>query len=352
MPRRRVAIGAELTGAGQRNLLRTAAVAALAAILLAFGYQSTRGQPPSRSLPNAKLSVALRVLPQYALVPIAAAKGYFDEEGLDVSIRPLPYGTTGIDDLLAGNADLAISAEVPFVISVMKGNPLTTVASIASISGDNAIIARRDHGIATPRDLEGKTIGVPFATSGSYFLGAFLTRNRLSPDSIKVVNVPQEQLVSAISSGRVDAVSIPAALSPEVLAALASNGVSFAEAGAYRTTVVALGKSEFIRTHADAVEKFVRAMLKAEQFMRAEPDETLVLAAGWLKVDADKLRPTWNQLDFRLNLLQSQLTSMEEEARWAMVRGYTVTGPVPNFLPHMYLDALVAAQPERVTVFR
>jgi NitT/TauT family transport system substrate-binding protein len=49
---------------------------------------------------------------------------------------------------------------------------------------------------------------------------------------------------------------------------------------------------------------------------------------------------------------QSQLITLEDEARWAMARGYIAMGPVPNFLPHLYLDALLAVQPERVTVLR
>ena len=33
-----------------------------------------------------------------------------------------------------------------------------------------------------------------------------------------------------------------------------------------------------------------------------------------------------------------------------MARGYAHKGPVPNFLPHLYPDALLAVRPERVTV--
>jgi len=53
-----------------------------------------------------------------------------------------------------------------------------------------------------------------------------------------------------------------------------------------------------------------------------------------------------------VDLLQSQLITMEDEARWAMARGYVAKGPVPNFLPNLYLDALLAVRPERVTVVR
>jgi NitT/TauT family transport system substrate-binding protein len=113
---------------------------------------------------------------------------------------------------------------------------------------------------------------------------------------------------------------------------------------------VAVGRTEFLKGHADAIEKFVRAMLKAEQFMQSHPDETLNLAAAWLKIDVDALRPSWKQFDFRVNLLQSNLITLEDEARWAMARGHVAKGPVPNFLPHLYLDALLTVEPERVTV--
>jgi NitT/TauT family transport system substrate-binding protein len=93
-------------------------------------------------------------------------------------------------------------------------------------------------------------------------------------------------------------------------------------------------------------------MLKAEQFMRSHPEETQILTAEWLEIDVVALRPTWKQFDFRINLLQSLLTTMEEEAHWAVARGYVEKGPTPNFLPNLYLDALLAVRPERVTVIR
>ena len=78
--------------------------------------------------------------------------------------------------------------------------------------------------------------------------------------------------------------------------------------------------------------------------------EVFDLVAEWLKVDVEALRPAWEQFDFRINLLQSHLVTLEDEARWATARGYAARRPVPIFLPHLYLDALLAVQPEGVTV--
>jgi NitT/TauT family transport system substrate-binding protein len=340
-----------MTGALHRRLFQAGAAAALALVILGLGYLGTRGQSVTRDFPAEKLRIALPVLPHTALVHVASAKGYFVDEGLDVSILPVSHGVAAIDDVLQEKADLAVAADVPFVISVVKGNALGMVASLV-VSNDNAIIARRDHAIAAPRDLAGKKIGVSFGTAGSYFLRAFLIRHRLPLDAVALVDLPPDRIVGALANGSVDAVATWQPISFEAQAALGKNALSFTQSDGYMNTMLAIGRSEFLKGHADAMEKFVRAMLKAEQFMRSHPEDTLNLAAEWLKIDVDALRPTWKQFDFRVNLLQSQLITLEDEARWAVASEYAASGPVPNFLPNLYLDALLAVEPERVTVLR
>ena len=50
--------------------------------------------------------------------------------------------------------------------------------------------------------------------------------------------------------------------------------------------------------------------------------------------------------------MKNDFTSALLEARWAMARGYIEKGPIPSFLLNLCLDALLAVQPERVTVMR
>jgi len=57
-------------------------------------------------------------------------------------------------------------------------------------------------------------------------------------------------------------------------------------------------------------------------------------------------------LNFQVDLLQSQLITLEEQSQWAMARGYAERGPIPNYLPNLYVDALLAVRPERVMVAR
>lgn len=329
-----------------------ATIAVMIAAALLLGYVRNR-EPSATSAvpaPAEKLSIALPTTPHAALLCIAAAKGYFAKQGLDVTVKPVTHGKAALDLMNEGGADLASAAEVPFVISAMKGEPVGIAATVVSVSSDMALVARRDRGIARPGDLVGKRVGVTFGTSGEYFLWAFLIRHKLAPSSITMVDVPPDKLIHALTSGEVDAASAWEPIKSTARAALADNAMMLTSADAYTVTHVVVGRNDFLETHSSAIRKFVRALIQAETFANKEPRQAMALVADRFKLDAKTVQSGWDDIDFKVDLRQSQLITLEEEARWAMARGYANKGPVPNFLPHLYLDALLGVQAERVTV--
>lgn len=146
-------------------------------------------------------------------------------------------------------------------------------------------------------------------------------------------------------------IALPALPHAALLYIAAAKGYC-AEADAYAVAHVVVGRSEFLKARPGTIEKFVRALLKAEGFNRSEPRQALRLFADQLKLDVKTLEPGWKDFAFNVDLPQSLLIALEDEARWAMARGYVDKDQVPNFLPHLHLDALLAVQPERVTVVR
>lgn len=342
------------SGAPRRRVRVLAAIAlgTAVAVALALGYLDTRYLSPAPQASADKLHIALPTLPHASLLHIAAAKGYFAEEGLEVTIAPLSHGKVALERVVQRKADLAAVADVPFVLSVMQGEALGIAASMLGVSNDNAVVARRDRGIAAPRDLAGRRIGVTFGTSTEYFLWAFLIRHKLAPASVTLVDLPPGRIAAALAAGAVDAVATWDPIVYETRSALGENAVSFAEPNAYALNFLLVGRGAFLKGHPRAIEKLLRALLKAERLNRSQPEEALKLVAGRLAIDLEVLRPSWKNFDFRVNLLQSKLDTLENQARWAMARGYTAAGPIPNFLPNLYLDALLAVKPERVTVVR
>jgi NitT/TauT family transport system substrate-binding protein len=154
-----------------------------------------------------------------------------------------------------------------------------------------------------------------------------------------------------LKNGTIDAVSTWEPIRSEAHAALGDNAQSFVGPDAYSASQVVVGRSEFLKARSGAIERLMRALLKAEAFNRSEPQQALALVADLLRLDARALLASgWKDFQLKVDLRQSQLVTLEDEARWAMARGYADKGPIPNFLPHLHLDALLAVQPERVTV--
>jgi len=336
--------------------LRTPVVVVIALVIIAVlivGYASGRGLFPvlMPAKPPETLRIALATTPDAALLHIAAAKGYFTEEGLAVTLMPVSHGKVALDRLTQGQADLASAADVPFVISILKGERLGMAAAVISVPNEMAVVARSDRGIAAPHDLLGKRIGVTFGTNGEYFLWAFLIRHKLAPESVTLVDVPPGRMTQELSSGTIDAISTWEPIRSEAHAALGDKARTFTGPDAYAATQVVVGRSEFLKTRSGAIEKLMRALLKAEAFNQSEPQLALGLAAEQLKLDAGSLlKSGWNDFELKVDLRQSQLVTLEDEARWAMARGYADKGPVPNFLPRLHLDALLVVRPDRVTV--
>lgn len=334
------------------RILAALAAGVAAAVALSLGYLGAQDRSRAPAASVEKLSIALPPFPQGGLLPIAAAKGYFADQGLDVTLMPVSHGRVGIDLVIEGKADLTVAAEVPFVISVLKGEALSIAANMLDMPDGHAVIARRDRGIATAADLAGRKIGVSFGTSGEYNLWAFFIRHRVAPAAATLVDVAPAQIAREIAAGTVDATVTWKPLVFDVQAALGGNARVLAGDHGYVQMNVLLGRSGYLKGHPGAIEKLMRALLKAEEFTRSRPQEALALVSAWTNTDASLLLPMWKDFSFKINLRQSHLITLEDEARWAMARGHVAAGPVPNFLPNLYLDALLAVQPERVSVVR
>jgi len=330
-----------------------AAVLGVAVVVaLVLGYLGTRYRSSAPVGPIDKVSIALPPVPHASLLYIAAAKGYFAAEGLEVAMIPAVHGKAALELVVEGEADLGTASEVVFVLAASKDRGLAIAANMLSSGNDVAVVARRDRGIASARDLAGRRIGLTLGTSGEYFLWALFIRHKLRLDSVTLVNVPPGEFEKSIAAGTVDAIVTWEPNVYKAQLALGENAVTIYEPLAYTETFNIIGRREFLKEHPRTVEKLLRAILRSEQFNRSEPDEALNLVAERLKIDLKTMKRSSTNLNFQVDLLQSQLITLEEQSQWAMARGYAERGPIPNYLPNLYVDALLAVRPERVMVAR
>lgn len=329
-------------------LLGTSVVLALLVLSLYIGKHAHL--PRAALVVQERVSIAVPQTPHATLLHLAQARGYFAAAGLEVSVFPVSHGKLALEQLTQGRVDLAAAAELPFVLNVMSGQALAVAATISSASRDMAVVARRDRGIADPKDLLGKKIGLTRGTSGEYFLWSFLNRARLGTESVQLVDLQPDRLVDRLFAGDIDAISTWQPTRSMAQEKLAANGLSLFEENAYAATYVLVGMKSTLAQRPAVMERLLRALLEAEAFLREQPVQARQVVAGYLGVSESSLEAGWHDQVFQVNLLQQQLITMEDQARWAQSSGLASRQAPPNFLHYLYLSALLAVDPGRVTV--
>ncbi|WP_062305963.1 ABC transporter substrate-binding protein [Demequina subtropica] len=95
---------------------------------------------------------------QFACYYAAADQGYYEDEGLDVTIIPGAVDIVPIDVLTSGGADFAVSWVPKVLGAIEQGATVTNVAQIFERSGTMQV-AFADSGITSAADLAGKSVG-------------------------------------------------------------------------------------------------------------------------------------------------------------------------------------------------
>ncbi len=247
---------------------------------------------------------------------------------------------------------MGVSSETPFMHAVLSGRDLCTFVSMFSGEKHLAIVARRDRGILTAKDLEGRSIGVTLGTNGEYFLDTVLLLNGVSRADTQTVDLKPAEMFDSIVAGRVDAI---ATWNPQMYRARKTLGeaasVFYAE-GLYTVSFLLSARREYARKNQRILEKAARALLKASEFIHSNPSESRETVAGYLGIDQSLLQELSAVYHFRPALDQSLLLTMEHQSKWAIAHRLTDRTEVPNYLDFLFANALEAVAPEAVTIIR
>ena len=173
-------------------------------------HASSDAKPPERVTLQLKWLHQFQFAGYYA----AQAKGFYREEGLDVTIREGGADRPVMATVLKGEAHYGIS-DSELLMDRLNGQPVMALAAIFQHS-PYVIMSRQDRQIRTPSDLVGRNLMLSEG-QGAVQLRAMFKREGIDPQRVNIL--PQSWSLDDLINGKVDAMSAYATVEPALLRA-------------------------------------------------------------------------------------------------------------------------------------
>ncbi len=249
--------------------------------------------------PNSLVSISLPVgyVPDVQFTPlyVAIEKGYYREEGLDVSID---YSMENDNTVLVGTGKLtfAVVSGEQVLLARAQDLPVTYVMAWYQ-QYPVGIVAKKSSGITSLADLKGKKIGLPGLYGANYIGGmALLDSAGLSAKDVTLDSIGYNQ-VAALVAGQDDAVIVYTANEPAQLHNQGIEYVLFKTSDAVDLVANGLITNEdTLKNNPELVKQMIRATLRGIEYTVNHPDESFEISKNYVPTLASADQKTQKQV--------------------------------------------------------
>ena len=203
---------------------------------------------------------------------VALRKGYFLDEGLDVTLN-VGTGSAGtVTRIAAGNAEMG-TGDISALAEFAANNPGIPAKAVMLIYEHTAAaaFALKKSGIRTPADLKGRQLAAPVSDTGRKLFPLFAAANGLALQDVSWLSVEPAMREAMLVRGQTDAIT----------GNTSSALVSLAKLGVPRSEVVVMRYSEH------GVPLYGNAILAHPQFAKEQPQAVTGFLKAYLRAVKD-----------------------------------------------------------------
>lgn len=269
---------------------------ALVLVIIAAFLAGCAGQaaPTPAALTPITLQLQWVTQAQFAGYYVALDKGWYKEEGLDVTIIPGGPDQSSVDLVSSGTRDFGTALLADLAVAVEAGKPVIGISQIQQKNG-LLLIAKKTSAIQGPKDFVGKKIGLWTGSFEAQF-NALMAQQGIS--SGQYSRVSQGYSMNAFTGDQLDVASamtyneyysvLEAGYTPADLTIIdyANYGLDFPGDTLFTSKSTA-------QQNPDLCAKMVRASLRGWQYAIAHPDEAVSIV---LKYDQTGVQTQPHQL--------------------------------------------------------
>lgn len=258
------------------------------ALAISAGLALT-GCSQSSAGPSDLIDVSVYLTTSYAdwAYQTAVHEGYFEEEGLNVTLKSFNSGADASVAFAAEDGDFVQAGDLPALVFASK-NPVRVLANTAHMDGGVIMVASEE--ISDVKDLAGGTIGAALESSPGYWIDKLIDEHALE-GAVEVVNIANPDQAAALGGGSLEAV----VSFPSTLATFLEQS-NFHMLDQRPTSNYLMMNGELFESDPELAERFLAALAKGAAFIDSETEAAAELEAkaqgsteeavlGWLSAE-------------------------------------------------------------------
>lgn len=182
----------------------SAIVSFLVAVFAAAAMSNGAAAAPAQELE--KVTVLLDwpyPVAEHAAVQLAAVKGWYADDGLDVTIEMGRGGSITVQQIAAGQADIGYASLSAAAVAISRNMPIISVMCVIR-NGDLALSIASDTGAKTLQDIKGRKIAVPSGGTVISLVDAYFQSIGMAKSDVNLVQVDPNALYGLFLSDSVD----------------------------------------------------------------------------------------------------------------------------------------------------
>jgi sulfonate transport system substrate-binding protein len=261
-----------------------------------------------------------------ASVMVALEMGYFADEGLNVQTLFFNSGTLINKAMASGQAVMGVMGDVPSVIAVSL-LPVTIVATIGGGACRERVMVQTDSALQSILELEGKKVGLTRGTSGHMFWYRIAWRDGLDPESVRQFDIQPAEMVEALATGQIDAAVLwepwPTIVEQRGIGRAVGCGEGTGNDYPYQLMV----NTRFAQDYPRLVQAFLKALVRGNQFILDNPEQTAVLIGNATGLDLAVASRSMEFHFFEIKMDEQIKSSLKQTATFLRELGYLTKEP-------------------------
>lgn len=311
-------------------------------IVMIVACAKTPTATPTPALTPVTLNLQWVTQAQFAGYYVALDKGWYKEEGIDLTIRPGGPDISPVNSVRAGTAQFGTNLLADIIVANQGANDLVSIAQIQQTNG-LLLIAKKSSGINKPGDFAGKKVGIWLGNWEAQF-DALIAKENITPNDFTLV--AQGFSMDTFINGDLDVASamiyneyytvLESGIKPEDITI-----INYADYGLDFPGDVLFTSTQIAKDNPQLCTRMLRASLRGWQYAVEHPEEAVDIV---LKYDASHAQTR-----------DHQLAMMKEISKLVQVNvipiGYTDRTDILRVIDALYTYKILSVKPTPETMF-